>query len=94
MPMMPPQTPAQAIERTVREEWGRILAALVKSLGDFQLAEDSLQDAVERALVAWGDSGLPAAPAAWLITTARRKAIDRIRRDTRFAARRAELSQL
>ena len=94
MAMMPPQTPAQAIERTVREEWGRILAALVKSLGDFQLAEDSLQDAVERALVAWGDSGLPAAPAAWLITTARRKAIDRIRRDTRFAARRAELSQL
>ena len=94
MPMMPPQTPAQAIERTVREEWGRILAALVKSLGDFQLAEDCLQDAVARALEVWGESGLPDAPAAWLITTARRKAIDRIRKDTRFAARRAELSHL
>ena len=92
--MMPPQTPAQAIERTVREEWGRILAALVKSLGDFQLAEDSLQDAVARALEVWGGTGLPDAPAAWLITTARRKAIDRIRKDSRFAARKAELSYL
>lgn len=94
MPMLPPQTPAQAIERTVREEWGRILAALVKSLGDFQLAEDCLQEAVARALVAWKDNGLPDAPAAWLITTARRKAIDMIRKDTRFAARKAELSHL
>ena len=92
--MLPPQTPAQAIERTAREEWGRILAALVKSLGDFQLAEDSLQDAVTRALEVWGDSGLPDAPDAWLITTARRRAIDRIRRDTRFAAHKAELSHL
>ena len=94
MPMMPPQTPAQAIDRTVREEWGRILAALVKTLGDFQLAEDSLQDAVAGALEAWPKSGLPDAPAAWLITTARRKAIDRIRRDTRFKARATELSHL
>lgn len=94
MPMLPPQTPAQAIERTAREEWGRILAALVKSLGDFQLAEDSLQDAVTRALEVWGDSGLPDAPDAWLMTTARRRAIDRIRRDARFAARKAELSHL
>ena len=92
--MLPPQTPAQAIERTAREEWGRILAALVKSFGDFQLAEDCLQDAVTRALEVWGDSGLPDAPDAWLMTTARRRAIDRIRRDTRFAARRAELSHL
>ena len=94
MPMMPPQTPAQAIERTVREEWGRILAALVKSLGDFQLAEDCLQDAVARALEVWSDRGLPDMPAAWLITTARRKAIDLIRKDARFAARKAELSHL
>ncbi|MEJ8562939.1 RNA polymerase sigma factor [Yoonia sp. GPGPB17] len=94
MPMMPPQTPAQAIERTVREEWGRILAALVKSLGDFQLAEDCLQDAVARALEVWADKGLPDVPAAWLITTARHRAIDVIRKDTRFAAHKAELSHL
>ncbi|WP_234416952.1 RNA polymerase sigma factor [Loktanella sp. Alg231-35] len=94
MPMMPPQTPAQAIDRTVREEWGRILAALVKSLGDFQLAEDCLQDAVTRAIEVWPTSGLPDAPAAWLITTARRKAIDRLRKDARFAARVPELSHL
>lgn len=94
MPMLPPQTPAQAIETIVQEEWGRILAALVKSLGDFQLAEDCLQDAVARALEVWTDTGLPNVPAAWLITTARRKAIDRIRKDARFAAREAELSHL
>lgn len=92
--MMPPQTPAQAIERTVREEWGRILAALVKSVGDFQLAEDCLQDAVTSAIAVWPKTGLPNVPAAWLITTARRRAIDRIRKDARFASRTAELSQL
>ncbi len=92
--MLPPQTPQQAIELTVREEWGRILAALTKSLGDLQLAEDSLQDAVTRAIEDWPKSGLPRVPAAWLITTARRKAIDRLRRDARFAARVPELSHL
>lgn len=94
MPMLPPQTPAQAIDRTVREEWGRILASLIKTLGDFQLAEDCLQDAVARALEVWGDTGLPRAPAAWLMTTARHMAIDRIRRNKRFAARVPELSHL
>lgn len=91
---MPPPTPAQAIERTVREEWGRILAALVKSLGDFQLAEDCLQDAITRAMAHWPKTGLPKTPAAWLITTAKRRAIDRLRRDARFAARVPELSHL
>jgi RNA polymerase sigma-70 factor (ECF subfamily) len=92
--MLPPQTPAQAIEQVVREEWGRILAALVKSLGDIQLAEDGLQDAVARAMEVWPETGLPDVPAAWLMTTARRKAIDRLRRDARFAARIPELSHL
>jgi RNA polymerase sigma-70 factor (ECF subfamily) len=92
--MLPPQTPAQAIDRVVREEWGRILAALVKSLGDIQLAEDGLQDAVARAMEVWPETGLPDVPAAWLMTTARRKAIDRLRRDARFAARIPELSHL
>ncbi|WP_342077070.1 sigma-70 family RNA polymerase sigma factor [Yoonia sp. SS1-5] len=92
--MLPHLTTAQAIEAVVREEWGRILAALTKSLGDLQLAEDSLQDAIAKAMEVWPDAGLPNSPAAWLITTARRRANDRLRRDARFAARIPELSLL
>ncbi|MGB0845035.1 MAG: sigma factor, partial [Alphaproteobacteria bacterium] len=69
----------QSIERTVREEWGRILASLTKSLGNMQLAEDCLQDAVVAAMDSWRKTGIPDSPAAWLITTAKRKAIDRYR---------------
>ncbi len=87
-------TPGQIIEKTVREEWGRILASLVKMLGDFQLAEDCLQDAVVSAMHHWGRNGLPNSPAAWLITTARRKAIDRLRRDKNAASKQDEISYL
>ena len=79
------------IAKVVRDDWGRLLAALVTSLGDFQLAEDSLQDAVLAAMTAWA-RGMPAAPDAWLITTARRKAIDRIRRDQAFARKSAQIA--
>ena len=92
--MLPPRSLEQAIEKTVREEWGRILAALVKTLGDFDLAEDSLQDAVEAALIHWQKNGLPNSPAAWLIQTARRKAIDRLRRSQNFAKKQPEVSYL
>ncbi len=92
--MLPPHSLQQAIEKTVRDEWGRILAALVKTLGDFQLAEDSLQDAVISAMQHWQTYGLPRSPAAWLITTARRKAIDRLRRDQNFNSKQAEISYL
>ena len=61
-----------------------MLYALVASLGDLQLAEDVLQDAVETALVDWNRHGLPRSPASWLLQVARRKAIDRFRRDTHF----------
>lgn len=91
---MPRPSARQAIDQTVREEWGRILAALTKSLGDIQLAEDCLQDAIASAIDVWPDQGLPRSPAAWLITTARRRAIDRFRRDARWAARVPELSLL
>jgi RNA polymerase sigma-70 factor (ECF subfamily) len=84
----------QAIDATIRAEWGRILAALTKTLGDLQLAEDSLQDAVVSALHHWHKNGLPNSPAAWLIQTARRKAIDRIRRDKNFAAKENEIAHL
>lgn len=92
--MGPSLTLKGQIEQVVREEWGRILASLVKTLGDFQMAEDCLQDALISALEHWGRSGLPRSPAAWLLQVARRKAIDRIRRDKGFAAKFPELSYL
>ncbi|WP_439143312.1 RNA polymerase sigma factor [Planktotalea sp.] len=92
--MSPSLTSKDEIERVVREEWGRILASLVKTLGDFQMAEDCLQDALISAFEHWERSGLPNSPAGWLLKTARRKAIDRIRRDRGFAAKLPELTYL
>ncbi len=92
--MLPPFTLEHSIDRIVREEWGRILASITKSCGDLQLAEDSLQDAVEAALIGWQEKGLPKSPAAWLITTARRKTIDRLRRRQSFVKKQAEISYL
>jgi RNA polymerase sigma-70 factor (ECF subfamily) len=71
----------EVIDRVFRDEQGRILAALIGAFGDFDLAEDAVQEAVAVALAHWPGEGLPANPAAWLTTTARRKAIDRLRRD-------------
>jgi RNA polymerase sigma-70 factor (ECF subfamily) len=70
------------IETTFRQEHGRILAALISQLGDFTLAEDALQDALVNALEQWKQNGVPSNPGAWLMTVAKRRAIDRIRRDT------------
>ena len=92
--MLPPFTLEQTIDRIVREEWGRILASLVKSLGDFQLSEDCLQEAIVSAMQHWQKNGLPKSPAAWLITVARRKAIDRIRRDQSFASKQNDIAYL
>ncbi len=92
--MLPPVSVEQAIERTVREEWGRILASLVATLNNFQLAEDCLQDAVLSAMSHWSRNGLPRAPAAWLITVARRKALDRLRRDQNFKSKQADIAYL
>ena len=68
------------IERTFRAEHGRVLAALISRLGDFELAEDALQDALVNALERWERDGLPHNPGAWLLTVAKRRAVDRIRR--------------
>ncbi len=92
--MLPPAALERAIDRTIREQWGRILACLVKAVGDLQLAEDSLQDAVVSAINHWQQNGLPNSPAAWLLTAARRKAIDRLRRDHSFASRQDEIAYL
>ena len=70
----------QAIEAVFREEHGLVLAGLIRYTGDFQLAEDALQDACVAALASW-ETSIPRNPAAWLTTAARRKAIDRVRRD-------------
>jgi RNA polymerase sigma-70 factor, ECF subfamily len=70
-----------SIERVYRQEYGQILAALIGWLGDFDLAEEALQDAFLTAIEHWQRDGIPYKPGAWLTTTARRKAIDRIRRE-------------
>ena len=70
-----------ALEELVRCEGGRVLATLIRMTGDFDLAEDAVQDAVVAALEAWPREGTPDNPGAWLTTVARRKALDRVRRE-------------
>ncbi|MCA9920449.1 MAG: hypothetical protein KC445_20980, partial [Anaerolineales bacterium] len=84
----------QTIERTFREESGRVLAALISSLNDFDLAEDAFQDALIVALEKWPQDGRPANPGAWITTIARNKAIDRIRRHKNFDSKQAHLVEL
>lgn len=81
----------EAVARAHREEWGRIVATLIRVTGDWTLAEDSAQDAFEQALARWGTDGVPTNPGAWLTTVAKNKAIDRIRRS---ATERAKLQEV
>jgi RNA polymerase sigma-70 factor (ECF subfamily) len=74
-----------AVESVYQSDWGRIVAALISSLGDFDLAEEYAQEAFTAALDQWPISGVPESPRAWIISTARHKAIDRLRRQTLFA---------
>ena len=76
---------AAAVEALYRSDWGRIVAALIGLVGDFDLAEECAQEAFAVALDRWRTSGVPEQARAWIIQTARHKAIDRIRRRTRFA---------
>jgi RNA polymerase sigma-70 factor (ECF subfamily) len=75
------------LEQTFRDEWGRVLATLIGFLGDFDLAEEAVQEAFAAAAERWPREGTPPNPRAWLITTARNRAIDRIRRDRTLAAK-------
>ena len=75
------------------EEAGRLTAALVKQLGDFDLAEECVQDALVSALEHWPRDGIPHNPGAWLMTTARRKGIDRLRREKRYQEKLAQLEE-
>ena len=81
------------LERLHREESGRILSTLIRLLGDFDLAEEMLQEAYATALQKWRADGPPANPAAWLVSTARHKAIDRMRRQRRFEQKQAEIAR-
>jgi RNA polymerase sigma-70 factor (ECF subfamily) len=82
------------IERLYREDSGRILATMIRLLGDFDLAEEVVQEAFAAALEQWPTKGMPANPRAWLVGTARHKAVDRLRRRTCFEAKREELERL
>jgi RNA polymerase sigma-70 factor (ECF subfamily) len=83
-----------AVARVFREESGRILATLIRLLGDFDLAEEVMQEAFATALERWPSHGVPDNPRAWLVSAARNQAIDVLRRRTRFATRRPELEAL
>jgi RNA polymerase sigma-70 factor (ECF subfamily) len=85
---------AAIVERTFREESGRVLGALISTLGDFDLAEDALQETLIAALERWPADGVPRNPAAWITTVARRKAIDRVRRDKTLERKQAILQWL
>jgi len=74
-----------AVDAVYRSDWGRIVATLIRLVGDFDVAEEAAQEAFAAAVDHWRASGVPEAPSAWIIQTARHKAIDRLRRRTRYA---------
>lgn len=82
---------ARIVEHTFRAEHGKVIGALVAHFGDLDLAEDVLQDAMLTALETWERDGIPNNPAAWMTTVARRKAIDRVRRNKTFEEKQQEL---
>ena len=81
---MPPDANV-AVDAVYRSDWGRIVATLIRLVRDFDLAEEAAQEAFTAAVDQWRASGVPEFPRAWIVQTARHKAIDRIRRQTRFA---------
>lgn len=86
--------PNFAVDSLYRAEWGRILATLIRHFGDFDVAEESAQEAFAAAVDSWAKDGVPDFPRAWIIQTAKHKAIDRLRRQTRFAEKLESYGQL
>jgi RNA polymerase sigma-70 factor (ECF subfamily) len=86
--------PTSEIERVFREQYGRAVAVLVRVLGDIDTAEEAVQDAFTRAVERWPSAGLPPSPAGWIITTARNRAIDRLRREASREDRHAQAALL
>jgi RNA polymerase sigma-70 factor (ECF subfamily) len=89
-----PVFPASEIERVFREEYGRAVAVLVRVFGDIDVAEEAVQDAFATAVQRWPATGLPPSPAGWIITTARNRAIDRLRRESSREDRHAQAALL
>ena len=82
------------VEQVFREEWGRAVAILTRVVGDLELAEDAVQDAFATAIERWPRSGVPRNPGAWIVTAARNRAIDRIRRDRVFQQKAEAIARL
>lgn len=89
-----PEVTAEVIERVFREEYGRAVAVLVRVFGDIDVAEEAVQEAFTTAVRRWPSTGLPPGPAGWIITTARNRAIDRLRREASRADRHAQAALL
>ena len=89
-----PALAASEIERVFREEYGRAVAVLVGHFGDIDVAEEAVQDAFTAAVQRWPSTGLPPSPAGWIITTARNRSIDRLRREASRADRHAQAALL
>jgi RNA polymerase sigma-70 factor, ECF subfamily len=89
-----PEVDQAAIERVFREEYGRAVAVLARVFGDIDIAEESVQDAFTVAVQRWPSAGMPPSPAGWIITTARNRAIDRLRREASRDARQAQAQLL
>ena len=83
-----------AVARVFREEHGRAVAVLVRAFGDIDVAEEAVQDAFTAAVQRWPSSGLPPSPAGWINTTARNRAIDRLRREPTRDDRQTEAVRL
>jgi RNA polymerase sigma-70 factor (ECF subfamily) len=86
--------PAARVERVFTEEYGRAVAVLTRVFGDLDIAEEAVQDAFTEAVRRWPDAGLPPSPAGWIITTARNRAIDRLRREASRADKHAQAALL
>jgi RNA polymerase sigma-70 factor, ECF subfamily len=89
-----PEVDQTAIERVFREEYGRAVAVLARVFGDIDIAEESVQDAFTVAVQRWPSAGMPPSPAGWIITTARNRAIDRLRREASRDSRQAQAQLL
>ncbi|WP_242911051.1 RNA polymerase sigma factor [Actinomadura terrae] len=92
--MTAPEAVRAAVDAAYRDEWGQVVATLIGLTGDWDLAEDCAQDAFAAALATWERDGVPARPGAWLTTTARHRATDRLRRDATGAAKLRQLAVL
>ena len=84
----------RAVAQAFREEWGRVLATLIRTLGDWDLAEECTQEAFAQAVKVWPRDGIPRRPGAWLTTVARNRGLDRLRRRTSEAAKLEEVATL